>query len=125
MFAVFSFIIIITYLFAGNDVMDALFWITIRPKNKKREHLGTLYHWILGCIYTVIHSASFLIQAICLRYFLINWNRVFTCFSYIIYHLIYVLPNQPFSLFLNPLIPQPLEPLHVISLSLQCGYKLS
>lgn len=59
----------------GNDVMDALFWITIRPKNKKREHLGTLYHWILGCIYTVIHSASFLIQAICLSVAINSHNK--------------------------------------------------
>eukprot|EP00116_Pleurobrachia_bachei_P009733 sb/3469995/ len=50
----------------GNDVMDALFWLTIRNKRRKREHLGTLWHWVLGCIYTLIHTMCFLVQAICL-----------------------------------------------------------
>ncbi|XP_063688272.1 transmembrane anterior posterior transformation protein 1 homolog isoform X2 [Bolinopsis microptera] len=59
----------------GSDVMEALFWLTIRNKRKKREHVGVLWHWVLACIYTTIHSMCFLIQLICLSVAINSHNK--------------------------------------------------
>ena len=59
----------------GNDVFEALFWLTIRVKKKKRENLPMVGHWALGCTYTLIHSISFLCQAICLSVAINSHNK--------------------------------------------------
>lgn len=38
----------------GQDILDALFWTATEPRDRKRQHVGTLPHFALGVIYVCI-----------------------------------------------------------------------
>ncbi|XP_055608496.1 protein TAPT1 homolog [Uranotaenia lowii] len=47
----------------GQDIIDALFWTATEPKDSKKQHLGTIPHFIFAIIYVTIHSALVMFQA--------------------------------------------------------------
>ncbi|XP_065084183.1 protein TAPT1 homolog [Ochlerotatus camptorhynchus] len=47
----------------GQDTMDALFWTATEPKDSKKQHLGTIPHFLFALIYVTIHSALVMFQA--------------------------------------------------------------
>ncbi|XP_031556071.1 transmembrane anterior posterior transformation protein 1 homolog [Actinia tenebrosa] len=59
----------------GQDVLDALFWTATEPRDRKREHVGTLPHFALGVIYVFLHSVLVLFQATCLNVAVNSHNK--------------------------------------------------
>ncbi|XP_058822989.1 protein TAPT1 homolog [Topomyia yanbarensis] len=47
----------------GQDTIDALFWTATEPKDSKKQHLGTIPHFLFAIIYVTIHSALVMFQA--------------------------------------------------------------
>ncbi|KAK6185588.1 hypothetical protein SNE40_007789 [Patella caerulea] len=47
----------------GQDILDAMFWTATEPRGRRREHVGTLPHFILSIIYVIIHTLIILFQA--------------------------------------------------------------
>lgn len=47
----------------GQDIIDALFWTATEPKDSKKQHLGTIPHFLFAIIYVTIHSALVMFQA--------------------------------------------------------------
>ncbi|XP_019932173.2 protein TAPT1 homolog [Aedes albopictus] len=47
----------------GQDTIDALFWTATEPKDSKKQHLGTIPHFLFALIYVTIHSALVMFQA--------------------------------------------------------------
>ncbi|ESO95163.1 hypothetical protein LOTGIDRAFT_82778, partial [Lottia gigantea] len=47
----------------GQDILDAMFWTATEPRDRKREHVGTLPHFLLSIIYVIIHTLIILFQA--------------------------------------------------------------
>ncbi|XP_033756022.1 transmembrane anterior posterior transformation protein 1 homolog [Pecten maximus] len=47
----------------GQDILDALYWTAMEPRDKKRQHFGVLPHLILAVLYVIIHCMLILFQA--------------------------------------------------------------
>ena len=51
----------------GQDTIDALFWTATEPRKsetrkKKRESLGLVFHFAVGCGYVFLHALLVLLQ---------------------------------------------------------------
>ncbi|BET01900.1 protein TAPT1 homolog [Nesidiocoris tenuis] len=47
----------------GQDVIDALYWTSTEPRDRKREHLGVIPHFLFAVIYVSLHAFLVLCQA--------------------------------------------------------------
>ncbi|XP_053681291.1 protein TAPT1 homolog [Anopheles nili] len=47
----------------GQDTIDALFWTATEPKHSKRQHLGTIPHFLFAIVYVTMHSVLVMFQA--------------------------------------------------------------
>ncbi|XP_060063301.1 transmembrane anterior posterior transformation protein 1 homolog [Ylistrum balloti] len=47
----------------GQDILDALYWTAMEPRDKKRQHFGVLPHLLLAILYVIIHCLLILFQA--------------------------------------------------------------
>uniref|UniRef100_A0A182J9C8 Protein TAPT1 homolog n=1 Tax=Anopheles atroparvus TaxID=41427 RepID=A0A182J9C8_ANOAO len=47
----------------GQDTIDALFWTATEPKDSKRQHLGTIPHFLFAIVYVTMHSVLVMFQA--------------------------------------------------------------
>ncbi|XP_014240836.1 protein TAPT1 homolog isoform X2 [Cimex lectularius] len=59
----------------GQDVIDALFWTSTEPRDRKREHFGTLSHLIFAIIYVFLHALLVLCQATTLNVAINSSNK--------------------------------------------------
>lgn len=51
----------------GQDTLDALFWTATEPRDRKREHFGIIFHFMVASFYVAMHSAIVLLQALTLN----------------------------------------------------------
>lgn len=47
----------------GQDILDALFWTATEQRGRKREHIGTVPHFVLAIVYIFLHAILMLFQA--------------------------------------------------------------
>ena len=47
----------------GQDTIDALFWTATEPRNRKRETIGVIPHFVLAAAYVFMHALLVLLQA--------------------------------------------------------------
>ncbi|XP_049535342.1 protein TAPT1 homolog [Anopheles darlingi] len=47
----------------GQDTIDALFWTATEPKHSKRQHFGTIPHFLFAIVYVTLHSGLVMFQA--------------------------------------------------------------
>lgn len=47
----------------GQDSIDSLFWTATEPKDRHRQHLGTIPHLFVAILYVMIHSLLVMFQA--------------------------------------------------------------
>lgn len=47
----------------GQDTIDALFWTATEPRDRKREHIGVIPHFMLTITYVILHTLLVLLQA--------------------------------------------------------------
>uniref|UniRef100_A0A8D8LKT5 Protein TAPT1 homolog n=1 Tax=Cacopsylla melanoneura TaxID=428564 RepID=A0A8D8LKT5_9HEMI len=47
----------------GQDTIDALFWTATEPRDKKRQHLGVIPHYLIALVYVFLHGVLVLLQA--------------------------------------------------------------
>ena len=47
----------------GQDTIDALFWTATEPRDRKREHIGVIPHFLLTITYVILHTLLVLLQA--------------------------------------------------------------
>ncbi|KAI5706833.1 hypothetical protein M8J76_008339 [Diaphorina citri] len=47
----------------GQDIIDALFWTATEPRDRKRQHLGVIPHYMIAVIYVFLHGVLVLLQA--------------------------------------------------------------
>ncbi|CAH1964666.1 unnamed protein product [Acanthoscelides obtectus] len=59
----------------GQDAIDALLWTATEPRDRKREHLGTLTHLMFAIMYVVAHSTLVLFQAVALNVAINSRNK--------------------------------------------------
>ncbi|VEN40772.1 unnamed protein product [Callosobruchus maculatus] len=59
----------------GQDAIDALLWTATEPRDRKREHLGTIPHLIFAIIYVILHSILVLFQATTLNVAINSRNK--------------------------------------------------
>uniref|UniRef100_A0A0A9Y4K5 Protein TAPT1 n=1 Tax=Lygus hesperus TaxID=30085 RepID=A0A0A9Y4K5_LYGHE len=59
----------------GQDVIDALFWTSTEPRDRKREHLGTIPHFLFAVIYVFLHASLVLCQATTLNVAINSSNK--------------------------------------------------
>ncbi|EDO43155.1 predicted protein, partial [Nematostella vectensis] len=59
----------------GQDILDALFWTATEPRDRKRQHIGTLPHFALGVFYVFLHGVLVLFQATCLNVAVNSHNK--------------------------------------------------
>ncbi|XP_073998628.1 protein TAPT1 homolog isoform X1 [Rhodnius prolixus] len=59
----------------GQDVIDALFWTSTEPRDRKREHLGTIPHLLFAVIYVFLHALLVLCQATTLNVAINSSNK--------------------------------------------------
>ncbi|XP_074614095.1 transmembrane anterior posterior transformation protein 1 homolog [Acropora palmata] len=59
----------------GQDILDALFWTATEPKDRKREHIGIIPHFVMAVVYVFLHSVLVLFQAICLNVAVNSHNK--------------------------------------------------
>ncbi|XP_055637764.1 protein TAPT1 homolog [Toxorhynchites rutilus septentrionalis] len=59
----------------GQDIIDALFWTATEPKDSKKQHLGTIPHFLFAIIYVTIHSALVMFQATSLNVAINSSNK--------------------------------------------------
>lgn len=59
----------------GQDVIDALFWTSTEPRDRKREHLGTIPHLCFALGYVFLHAVLVLCQATTLNVAINSSNK--------------------------------------------------
>lgn len=59
----------------GQDILDALFWTATEPKDRRREHIGIIPHFVMAVVYVFLHSVLVLFQAICLNVAVNSHNK--------------------------------------------------
>ncbi|XP_062332109.1 transmembrane anterior posterior transformation protein 1 homolog isoform X2 [Osmerus eperlanus] len=47
----------------GQDILDALYWTATEPKERKRDSLGVLSHFLMAVFYVFLHSILIMVQA--------------------------------------------------------------
>uniref|UniRef100_A0A674N182 Transmembrane anterior posterior transformation 1 n=1 Tax=Takifugu rubripes TaxID=31033 RepID=A0A674N182_TAKRU len=47
----------------GQDILDALYWTATEPKNRKRDSIGVIPHFIMAVFYVFFHTILIMIQA--------------------------------------------------------------
>ncbi|XP_014278395.1 protein TAPT1 homolog isoform X2 [Halyomorpha halys] len=59
----------------GQDVIDALYWTSTEPRDRKREHLGTIPHLCFALVYVFLHALLVLCQATTLNVAINSSNK--------------------------------------------------
>ncbi|XP_060903607.1 transmembrane anterior posterior transformation protein 1 homolog isoform X1 [Labrus mixtus] len=47
----------------GQDILDALYWTATEPKERKRDSIGVIPHFIMAVFYVFLHSILIMVQA--------------------------------------------------------------
>uniref|UniRef100_A0A6Q2ZJW8 Transmembrane anterior posterior transformation 1a n=1 Tax=Esox lucius TaxID=8010 RepID=A0A6Q2ZJW8_ESOLU len=47
----------------GQDILDALYWTATEPKERKRDSLGVIPHFIMAVLYVFLHAILIMVQA--------------------------------------------------------------
>lgn len=47
----------------GQDILDALYWTATEPKERKRDNIGVIPHFIMAVFYVFFHSILVMVQA--------------------------------------------------------------
>ncbi|XP_068596421.1 transmembrane anterior posterior transformation protein 1 homolog [Brachionichthys hirsutus] len=47
----------------GQDVLDALYWTATEPKERKRDSIGVIPHFLMAVFYVFLHSILVMVQA--------------------------------------------------------------
>uniref|UniRef100_A0A1A8IT55 Transmembrane anterior posterior transformation 1 n=3 Tax=Nothobranchius TaxID=28779 RepID=A0A1A8IT55_NOTKU len=47
----------------GQDILDALYWTATEPKERKRDSIGVIPHFVMAVSYVFIHSILIMVQA--------------------------------------------------------------
>ncbi|CAH3194359.1 unnamed protein product [Porites evermanni] len=59
----------------GQDILDALFWTATEPKDRRREHIGIIPHFVMAVVYVFFHAVLVLFQSICLNVAVNSHNK--------------------------------------------------
>ncbi|KAL9982741.1 hypothetical protein ACROYT_G004832 [Oculina patagonica] len=59
----------------GQDILDALFWTATEPRDRRREHIGIIPHFVMAVVYVFFHAVLVLFQAICLNVAVNSHNK--------------------------------------------------
>ncbi|KAM9377069.1 transmembrane anterior posterior transformation protein 1 homolog isoform 1-T1 [Pholidichthys leucotaenia] len=47
----------------GQDILDALYWTATEPKERKRDNIGLIPHFVMAVFYVFLHSILIMVQA--------------------------------------------------------------
>ncbi|XP_069387129.1 transmembrane anterior posterior transformation protein 1 homolog isoform X2 [Paralichthys olivaceus] len=47
----------------GQDILDALYWTATEPKERKRDSIGVIPHFLMAVFYVFLHSILIMVQA--------------------------------------------------------------
>uniref|UniRef100_A0A672G3D3 Transmembrane anterior posterior transformation protein 1 homolog n=1 Tax=Salarias fasciatus TaxID=181472 RepID=A0A672G3D3_SALFA len=47
----------------GQDILDALYWTATEPKERKRDSIGVIPHFLMAVLYVFLHSILIMVQA--------------------------------------------------------------
>ncbi|XP_012726294.2 transmembrane anterior posterior transformation protein 1 homolog isoform X2 [Fundulus heteroclitus] len=47
----------------GQDILDALYWTATEPKERKRDNIGVIPHFLMAVFYVFLHSILIMVQA--------------------------------------------------------------
>ncbi|KAL0973676.1 hypothetical protein UPYG_G00209340 [Umbra pygmaea] len=47
----------------GQDILDALYWTATEPKERKRDSIGVIPHFIMAVLYVFLHAILIMVQA--------------------------------------------------------------
>ncbi|KAE8285616.1 Transmembrane anterior posterior transformation protein 1-like protein [Larimichthys crocea] len=47
----------------GQDILDALYWTATEPKERKRDNIGVIPHFIMAVFYVFLHAILIMVQA--------------------------------------------------------------
>ncbi|XP_041845866.1 transmembrane anterior posterior transformation protein 1 homolog [Melanotaenia boesemani] len=47
----------------GQDILDALYWTATEPKERKRDNIGVIPHFVMAVFYVFLHSILIMVQA--------------------------------------------------------------
>uniref|UniRef100_A0A8C7ZIC8 Transmembrane anterior posterior transformation 1a n=1 Tax=Oryzias sinensis TaxID=183150 RepID=A0A8C7ZIC8_9TELE len=47
----------------GQDILDALYWTATEPKERKRDNIGLIPHFLMAVFYVFLHSILIMVQA--------------------------------------------------------------
>ncbi|KAK9518420.1 hypothetical protein VZT92_023726 [Zoarces viviparus] len=47
----------------GQDILDALYWTATEPKNRKRDSIGVIPHFLMAVFYVFLHAILIMVQA--------------------------------------------------------------
>ncbi|XP_070769509.1 transmembrane anterior posterior transformation protein 1 homolog [Enoplosus armatus] len=47
----------------GQDILDALYWTATEPKERKRDSIGVIPHFIMAVFYVFLHAILIMVQA--------------------------------------------------------------
>ncbi|XP_037531521.1 transmembrane anterior posterior transformation protein 1 homolog [Nematolebias whitei] len=47
----------------GQDILDALYWTATEPKERKRDSIGVIPHFVMAVCYVFLHSILIMVQA--------------------------------------------------------------
>ncbi|XP_034037944.1 transmembrane anterior posterior transformation protein 1 homolog isoform X2 [Thalassophryne amazonica] len=47
----------------GQDILDALYWTATEPKERKRDSLGVIPHFLMAVLYVFLHAILIMVQA--------------------------------------------------------------
>ncbi|KAJ8014835.1 hypothetical protein DPEC_G00019880 [Dallia pectoralis] len=47
----------------GQDILDALYWTATEPKERKRDSLGVIPHFVMAVLYVFLHAILIMVQA--------------------------------------------------------------
>ncbi|KAG7257982.1 hypothetical protein CRUP_014475 [Coryphaenoides rupestris] len=51
----------------GQDILDALYWTATEPKERKRDGLGVLAHFLMAVCFTFLHALLIMVQALAIN----------------------------------------------------------
>ncbi|XP_061582130.1 transmembrane anterior posterior transformation protein 1 homolog [Cololabis saira] len=47
----------------GQDILDALYWTATEPKERKRDNIGVIPHFLMAVFYVFLHAILIMVQA--------------------------------------------------------------
>uniref|UniRef100_A0A8C3G0J3 Transmembrane anterior posterior transformation 1 n=1 Tax=Cyclopterus lumpus TaxID=8103 RepID=A0A8C3G0J3_CYCLU len=47
----------------GQDILDALYWTATEPKERKRDNIGVIPHFLMAVLYVFLHAILIMVQA--------------------------------------------------------------